>query len=254
MKIEISDDMLITKIIMTLPVEYRHFVSAWESSADDQRSLVNLTNRLMIEESRMALNDLSLVKAERDEAFLAKQRGSTNKNKNQQKERGNKKRYPRGCCFKCGSSEHYKDKCPENSSNGTNSNKGSIGNNDSGNKALFSNALDFKSESDFWFLDSGASSHMCNRRSWFINYVKFKHERKITLADSNIMVMVGKGDIQVLSYTGGEWIEKTLKNVLHTPRSIYNLFSSTSALDNGHEYWSNKSQFKLLDGNKHGCL
>ncbi|CAL1677481.1 unnamed protein product [Lasius platythorax] len=34
----IADSMIITKILMTLPAGYRHFVSAWESASADGRT------------------------------------------------------------------------------------------------------------------------------------------------------------------------------------------------------------------------
>ena len=49
---EISDSMIITKVLMTLPASYRHFVSAWESAPAGERKLDNLKTRLMTEESR----------------------------------------------------------------------------------------------------------------------------------------------------------------------------------------------------------
>lgn len=48
----ISDEMLMSKILAILPEEYRYFVSAWESSTKEEKTLENLTARLIAEESR----------------------------------------------------------------------------------------------------------------------------------------------------------------------------------------------------------
>lgn len=48
---KISDTIIITKILMTLPVCYNHFVSAWESAAPTDRTFTNLKSRLTIEEA-----------------------------------------------------------------------------------------------------------------------------------------------------------------------------------------------------------
>ena len=48
----ISDSMLITKILMTLPENYKHFYSAWDSIPTENKTLSNLTSRLMVEETR----------------------------------------------------------------------------------------------------------------------------------------------------------------------------------------------------------
>lgn len=48
----IADSMIITKILMTLPAAYNHFVTAWESTAQTDRTLSNLVERLLAEETR----------------------------------------------------------------------------------------------------------------------------------------------------------------------------------------------------------
>lgn len=47
---DINDDMLISKILSTLPERYRHFRTAWESAPKEERTLTNLTARLIAEE------------------------------------------------------------------------------------------------------------------------------------------------------------------------------------------------------------
>lgn len=46
------DDMIISKILATLPEEYKHFTSAWESTEQRERILENLTAMLIAEEMR----------------------------------------------------------------------------------------------------------------------------------------------------------------------------------------------------------
>lgn len=52
-----SESMTITKILMTLPPSYQHFVTAWESTSQEQRTLSNLTARLTMEELRTGANE-----------------------------------------------------------------------------------------------------------------------------------------------------------------------------------------------------
>ncbi|KMQ85447.1 copia protein [Lasius niger] len=54
---DITDNMMMTKILMTLPSCYDHFATAWESTALDQRTLSNLTSRLIMEEARKNSQD-----------------------------------------------------------------------------------------------------------------------------------------------------------------------------------------------------
>lgn len=50
---DISEKIVITKVLMSLPDAYKHFVSAWESAPDDKQTLENLVARLLIEEERI---------------------------------------------------------------------------------------------------------------------------------------------------------------------------------------------------------
>lgn len=45
--------MIISKILATLPEDYRHFASAWELTKKNERTLDNLTARLIAEEMRI---------------------------------------------------------------------------------------------------------------------------------------------------------------------------------------------------------
>lgn len=49
--------MIITKILMTLPVNYNHFVSKWESAPAGKRALVNFIPRLTIQKSRHSIRE-----------------------------------------------------------------------------------------------------------------------------------------------------------------------------------------------------
>lgn len=51
----ISESMMVTKILRILRPRYNHFYSAWESTTKEKRTLINLTFRLMMEESRILI-------------------------------------------------------------------------------------------------------------------------------------------------------------------------------------------------------
>ncbi|KAK9301899.1 hypothetical protein QLX08_005897 [Tetragonisca angustula] len=50
---DIDDDMLMVKIIGTLPIEYKYFASAWKYMQKEEKTLENLTARFLAEETRM---------------------------------------------------------------------------------------------------------------------------------------------------------------------------------------------------------
>lgn len=56
---KILDQMIVTKILMTLPPSYKHFINAWESTQADERTLTNLVARLTIEEIRIGHSEKS---------------------------------------------------------------------------------------------------------------------------------------------------------------------------------------------------
>jgi len=80
----ITDDIVISKILTTLPDTYKFFASAWESVTRQDRTLPNLTARLLAEELR------NNVKDEEDQMAL---------------KTGERK------CFKCGLKGHLSHSC-----------------------------------------------------------------------------------------------------------------------------------------------
>lgn len=94
---EISDRFVITKVLMSLPDEYKHFVSAWESAPDDKQTIDNLVARLLIEEER--------IKEKNEESHQTSSSAFVVKNKREVK------------CYKCGKIGHYQSDCKYNQNN-----------------------------------------------------------------------------------------------------------------------------------------
>lgn len=101
---DITDNMMMTKILMTLPSCYDHFATVWESTAADQRTLSNLTSRLIMEEARKNLQD-----KQANSALVAQGRGTT-RGKDSVK---NRKKRTGGTCFKCEKTGHWKRDCKQ---------------------------------------------------------------------------------------------------------------------------------------------
>ncbi|XP_053990427.1 uncharacterized protein LOC128882724 [Hylaeus volcanicus] len=57
---EISDTMLMTTILNTLPSEFRHFHSAWDSTSAEGRTLDKLVSRLMVEEVKLGMSEIKM--------------------------------------------------------------------------------------------------------------------------------------------------------------------------------------------------
>lgn len=222
----ISESMLMTKILMTLPSNYNHFHSAWESTAEKERTAENLRTRLMIEESRISSQE----PGETSEALFAKKSG-------QRKSRNSsKKSKEKGICFHCNESGHWKRDCPKRKSS-----------NEKGESQAFSCEL-FRSisDKDAWFLDSGASDHMSNKFEWFGKYEKFTSPKMIRIGNGELIPAYGIGDIDIVAYDSKQWMPKHLSGVLYVPAIHLNLFSMCRTLEKGFTLTSDdtKCEFK----------
>lgn len=237
LKVAIDDSTVITRILMTLPQEYKHFASAWDSTPASERTVMNLTSRLVIEESRLKATGAV---EQSGEALIAKNRSSFKKQKPKSKQR-------KGNCFKCGSSQHWKKDCDASGSSKDDTNQSSKAEKQNG-KAFLGEVSVSTNKDETWYIDSGATDHMSKQRSWFRDYAKLSTPKSITLGNGDQIHAIGHGKIDILSYDGTKWIEKTLANVLYVPKLHANLFSQSKVLDNGHTLQSNQHEVKIFDG------
>ncbi|MCH80615.1 retrotransposon protein putative Ty1-copia sub-class, partial [Trifolium medium] len=74
---------------------------------------------------------------------------------------------------------------------------------------------------DGWWVDTGASRHVCYDRAMFKTYTTAEN-KKVLLGDSHTTNVVGIGDVE-LNFTSGKTL--ILKDVLHTPEIRKNLVS-----------------------------
>lgn len=267
--ITINDEMVITKLLMTLPDEYSHFSSAWDSTPTADRTLDNLTNRLMVEEYRINSRKADRGEASnKSEAFFTKKNDASFKKKAQGP--NSKDKPQKGRCYKCNSDQHYKADCPQLSKSNKDEKSKKEGETKSfscmiyepepdstegecGTIAFLSNVDESVIKSvkrDSWFSDSAASEHTSHRFEWFIDYYELKVQIPVTIGNGSKMYAVGRGNIKVLTFTGKEWIPKLLTNVLYVPSACVNLFGSNRALDRGHTMRADAKLMEYLDGDE----
>lgn len=105
---QISDFMVMTKILMALPAEHNHFYSAWESTSTDSQTMANLRARLMAEELRLKsqgqVESVEALVARRN--FSKKNNSKNGESSNQTKKNSSKDGKPKGKCFGCGEVGH----------------------------------------------------------------------------------------------------------------------------------------------------
>ena len=106
---EIPSTMLIARILSTLPPQYDHFHSAWDSTETSKKTITNLTARLMTEELRMQSKEDA--KQTSTTALFSKLNIKENKiSQNYQKRDFRKNRKP--ACYNCKKTDHKQKDCP----------------------------------------------------------------------------------------------------------------------------------------------
>lgn len=255
-----SDSMIITRILMALPPSFGHFISAWESVPSDKQTVTNLMARLLIEEERAD----SQTELSDSAAFMTL-----------------KKEKSRERCSVCGKMGHSRFKCfkldpsnqPSTSNGSSNWNRDKI-------RCHFcnkvghvkKNCFKFKNQKqekkvreeafmvssvfnkthindiNTWYLDTGASEHMCCQIDFFENFEYLSHKKPIKFGDEKVLFAIGLGTIKLVSYISkNECVKITLKEVLFVPEMQVNLFSVGSALDKGYTMSTNQFEAKILN-------
>ncbi|KAL4119480.1 hypothetical protein QTP88_012287 [Uroleucon formosanum] len=186
----VTDNIVMTKMLMTLPNEYNHFYSAWDSISAGSKTVNNLTSRLLIEESRMQQNKGEVGGQEKSSAFPAKfQNKSSGKNGTYGKGKKEFITKNKVNCFYCGKIRHYKRKCKSylRSMNGC-----KISTTDTNLNAFVSESRINNTITNTWVLDSGASDHMSANIEWFSSYEPLKDTQQVTIGDGSNLYAIGK--------------------------------------------------------------
>lgn len=231
--VNIDESMVITRIIMTLPSEYRHFGSSWEATAEIDRTLQNLTNRLLAEETRVDSYQPNEV-ASQTTAFFSRGKQPDNKRKP-------------GKCFKCHKHGHWKAQCDQQ--NAAKSEERKENKEAKSFMAWQEDNVAYicveNDDDDSFLLDCGATRHMCKRREWFTDYVELQQPIGITIGNGQKMYAIGRGNIRIQSFDGSKWIDGTLYDALYIPKLHRNLFSSIQAIDKGCKVYTDRSKCEV---------
>ncbi|GJZ81144.1 zinc finger, CCHC-type containing protein [Tanacetum coccineum] len=238
----------VSSIIDKLPPSWKDFKHTLKHGKDDL-SLVQLGSHLRIEESLRAQDsDKGKGKEVTGPSVNMAEEG---KNKNNKQNKGKKRDFkehgsgsgsnkkPKLECWKCGKTGHFKRDC--RSGNKKNANAGGSGkgskdhSQDQGQNlvhvwnrfikysvSLISEAFYVQVDAIAWWIDSGATTHVCKDRCWFKTYEPVEDGSVLYMGDDHFAPVHGKGSV-VLEFSSGKSI--TLFNVLYVPKLRKNLIS-----------------------------
>ncbi|UYV67996.1 hypothetical protein LAZ67_5002745, partial [Cordylochernes scorpioides] len=247
----ISDVALITKIICSLPDKYKNFITAWDSVSSEEKTLENLTARLLKEESLQDHWDSS-GNSKPDNAlmtFSKFNRNSTASNKQQQHQQSIKDKKKNTHCGYCKKKGHWWKECYKRKEE-----KGQRPSSSSRDDscAFSAETSAFLAETkDSWIADSGATDHMTFRREWFSTFEEIPEGvHPVCLGDGKKIYAKGKGNIDILSYVDSQEINATLLDDLYVPELETNLFSISTATKHGLTLICKGNQIKLTKNSK----
>ncbi|GJU07556.1 zinc finger, CCHC-type containing protein, partial [Tanacetum coccineum] len=124
-------------------------------------------------------------------------------------------------CWKCGKTGHFKKDC--RSGNKKNANAGGSGKG--------------------WWIDSGATTHVCKDRSWFKSYELVEDGFVLYMGDDHFAYVHGKGSV-VREFSSGKSI--TLFNMLYAPKLCKNLISGPVLNKCGYKHVYESDKYTLL--------
>ena len=104
---------------------------------------------------------------------------------------------------------------------------------------------------DSWIVDSGATCHMCNDRSLFIELRKLDNPLEVTLGDGYNLDAIGRGVVvPETKLPSGRTKRCKLQDVLYVPKLSYNLLSVSRMSDAKTSTRFGEANCEILDENK----
>lgn len=240
--IEIPDELLSIMLLGSLPSEFENFNVAIESR-DEIPTLENLKIKLIEEEARQSDRMSKTSEDSNTNALLTKGRSKHAHAKSKDNfTKANAGKFV-GKCFNCGKNGHMSRQC-----------KAKPRNNESKDDSDAMTAIACNTEvidrPEAWYLDSGATKHMCNEKRIF-KTINNDNELKVHTAAEHFEKSYGSGDINLkVKLNRNATNSVKLKNALYVPGLRNNLLSVSSVTDNGYTvtFKKNRATINRKDG------
>ncbi|GKA73455.1 zinc finger, CCHC-type containing protein [Tanacetum coccineum] len=211
-----DESISVSSMIDKLPPFWKDFKHSLKY-VKDNLSLVQLGSHLRIEES-LRVHDSDKGKGKEVVGPLVNMMEEGRKNKNNKQNKGKKHGFkdnnggfgsnkkPKLECWKCGKTGHFKRDCRS----GNKKNNASASGSGKGSKDQSQDQGQNLVDAIAWWIDSGATTHVCKDHYWFKTYEPVEDGSVLYMSDDHFASVHGKGSV-VLEFSSGKSI--TLFNV-----------------------------------------
>lgn len=220
----LPDLLLVCKVLQILPGDFENFRSSWMLlSKDQEKTFEELTTQLCMYER----NFRKSAEGATGEALIAKS-AKSNWARRPPKPREN------DTCNYCKKKGHWVSTCQKWIADGRPKKNAPQSNAVDISVALCSISEDIfqvETSSSGWWIDNGATKHVTNCPDLFVEFQEFPSPCVIKAAGKEALKAIGKGTIQILSFTEDNTLKLTLNDVWFVPKISRNLFSVLAAQD-----------------------
>jgi hypothetical protein len=266
---KLEDVRVMEKILRSLTLKFEHVVTAIEESKDlETISAEELLGSLRVHEQRILKNagSTSLEQALESKLNFDKpkggrgqwntRRGGANfRGRGQGRGRGNandrgpsqeRRNFPdrrkqNVQCYNCEKYGHYASECSYKKDDHVNLAEASSS--ESKNPTLLLAHNDSSGQHDVWYLDSGASNHMCGRKETFVE-LKEGVCGNVSLGDSSKLAVEGRGKVRIFQKNGKE---EFISDVYYVPTMKSNILSIGQLLQKGYTVHMENNSLSLSD-------
>lgn len=264
----IDESLQVSTVIEKLPPSWNEYKRRLRHK-NREITMVELGKKIQVEELLCCKDKILMLSKDMsnkahvlyDNAASKKRQGESSKNGKHNKQRNSKgnhlkpkggvsKNTIKGDCCNCGKTGHMAKDCraPKKTKNDPKQkNKANVVD-DSGyftgmvsEVNLVSNVTNVRD----WWLDSGATRHVCKFRNAFSSYKKVGDDEKLFMGNSSTSKVVGKGKVE-MKLTSGKTL--ALNDVYHVPDICKNLISETILLGKGFKFVAESNKVVISKG------